>query len=185
MNKPISMREMILLGILIILAAYYFVVQGPIAKETQQLEAEKAEIELRLDEAQTKLTQKKAMEAELEKVFEESNGKPNSLPDYNNINNVINELHAILDSAVSYNITFGDDEEDSYIVRRDIKITYKVRSYKDATARLDAIRKSSNGYLLEDVSITETDSRIVNSPDQEVMYSVSLNMISFDYKAEK
>lgn len=181
MNKPISLREMILLGILIILAAYYFVVQGPIAKETEELEAERTRVEMNIEDAQSQLMLKKAMEAEIDKTFEKENGEPRSLPDYNNINTVINELHAILDSSTSYNIVFGNDEESSYIVRRDIKITYTVRSYKEAISKLDAIRNSSNRYLLEDVAINEASGRVIGTDD--VSYSVSLNMVSFDYKA--
>ena len=181
MKKSISLREMILLGILIVLAAYYFVVQGPIASETAELEAQKAQIEVEVEDAQNKLMLKKAMEDEIDKVYEEANGNPRSLPDYNNINTVINELHAILDSTNSYNIVFGDDEADSYIVRRDIKITYTVRSYSEAISKLDAIRNSNNRYLLEDVAINETAARMY--AEEDVYYSVSLNMVSFDYKA--
>lgn len=183
MKKTISIREMILLGVLIILAAYYFVVQGPIAKETEELENARVQVEAEIEEAQSLLTVKKAMEKAIEETFEAAGGNPTALPDYNNINNVINELHAILDSTVSYNIVFGDDEEDGYVVRREIKITYKVKTYDAAIARLDAIRNSRNGYLIEDVAISETTSWTAINLDEENVYSVSLTMVSFDYKA--
>lgn len=184
MKKSVmSLRELILLGILIVLAAYYFVVQGPIAKETEALENARAQVDAELDTEQDRLLMKGAMERELEAVFAAAGGNPEALPDYNNINNVINELHAILDSSRSYNIVFGDDEEDDYVVRREIKINYRVKSYRSAIARLDAIRNSSNAYLLQDVAITEAAVRNPNSLDEETEYSVSLTMVSFDYKA--
>lgn len=44
MKRMLYLRELILLGILIILVAYYFIVQGTVASHTEKLEAELSEI---------------------------------------------------------------------------------------------------------------------------------------------
>lgn len=182
MNRNVSLREIILLGVLLILAVYYFVLQGPVAKETAELQASRVQVQTELEEAETKLMLKKNMEAALEESFGEGSN-PVALPDHDNVNNIINELNTILSTTSGYNISFGDEETDVYVVRREIRITCKVKSYKAATALIDDIRSSSNGYLIKDVAISEASSRGGNNLDVEQGYSVSLTITSFEYKA--
>ena len=66
MNRIISIRELALLGILILLAAYYFVVQGPVASETLNLANQRADLQSEIDIASAKAMQVNKMQSEMD-----------------------------------------------------------------------------------------------------------------------
>ncbi len=78
MNRIISIRELALLGILIILAAYYFVVQGPVASETLNLANQRADLQSEIDIASAKAMQVNKMQSELDIIYEKAGGDPHT-----------------------------------------------------------------------------------------------------------
>ena len=190
LNKNLSIRELILIGILIIAAAYYFVVQGPIARETEELEAEKSTLQTTIAYQTSRLAQQQAMQAEVDEVIDRSSGNPDVLPDYNNLNNIILELNTLLANSSSFNVSFGTDTNTDGIVRRAISVKYETTDYDEAVSILDEIESSPNRYKVGNVSITRQAyysgtgfAWIVDDDDQgyEYTYAVSCSITSFEY----
>ena len=172
MKREISHREMILLGILIILAFYYFVVQGPISQQKKELEAEIETAQSQITALTPVVSQKKAWEKEIEAVYEKYDGDPQSIPDYNNINPVIIEMHAIFDDADSFQLNFSDPQIENHIVTRIISISFTSSSYEDAKNRIQLVHDSKNKYQITDMTMSEGSNG---------SYSVSLVVHAYEY----
>ena len=195
LQRRFSARELILLGLLIVLAAYYFLVQGPVKTRTEELEAEKATLETEIQISEAKVEQKRQMQQELEEIFAAAApDEPLALPDYNHVNNVILELNAILADTNSYNVTFGNEQFDSYIVRRPVTIQFEVNDYETARGIIEQINTSNNQYLIKDLTVTDGVSiytsffQIFDTLPETYEYngrvSVNLSLTCFEYNPE-
>ena len=90
MKRNVPLYDVILVGILIVLAVYYLVVQGPIKTRTEELNVQKQQLENDIALLQPSIDQKHVWEEELEKIYKKYNNNPTSIPDYDNVNNIIN-----------------------------------------------------------------------------------------------
>ena len=178
MKKTASTRDLILVAVLIVALAYYFGIQRPITNQTDELNAEKATIESDITIAQTQVQLKKKMENELSAILEAADGEPDALPVYDNINNVILEMNSIFGKSKDYSISFNGETEENSVVRRDIRVSFTVDSYRTAIEKLTSIDQSTNRYLIRDVSITD------QSDEQGSAFSVTISLTSFDYKEQ-
>ena len=181
MKKNISMRELILLGALIVIAAYYFMVQGPIVEEKEEIDALQAELDVQIDASEMKLVQMRSMEAAVEEVFAENPNPTQVIPTYNNINNILLELHTILDSTSDYSIDFDTETAEGDIARRSITIYFSVPSRESAIEKIRAIEESPNRYLIRDMSIVDNEDSSVRSSRDSARWDVTLNVTSFEY----
>ncbi len=192
-KEIISAKELALLGILIVLVAYYFVVQGPIASQTKEIERSLSKVNSKIAEAQIKADNMTVMQKAIDEVFDEYGGNPPLLPRYNNMNGIIAELNGILADTVDYDVAFGEEATDETIpniVRRPISISFTAKSYKSAVSTVREINDSSNRYLITDVSINETKTwsnrwGVFGSAaygGEYSVYGVSITMLSFEYK---
>ncbi|NLK01779.1 MAG: hypothetical protein GX314_01765, partial [Clostridiaceae bacterium] len=122
-REILSLKELILLGILIILAAYYFVFHGSIEKQTTEYKNRLVEINSELQISQQKAAEKIKMRKSIDAIFAEYDGNPPMTPEYNNTNFIIGELNGILGNTYDYNLSFGAevvDENNINIIRRPI-----------------------------------------------------------------
>ena len=189
LDKKLSLKELILLGILIILAAYYFIVQGPIKRQTEQLEQEKVQLTSEISQKQSLLATKNNMIKELDDIFASyAPDEPPMIPEYNNINNIIFEFHAIFDSTDNYNISFSNENTVGDIVRRDITISYTTYNYDDAISKLESIEKSRNRYMLRTVDLNKSEFGIKNEVlavfyhhADGYQYNTTINITSYEY----
>ncbi len=187
-RKILSVRELALLGILIITAVYYFVIQGPVAKQTAAYEEKLAEINIQLEEAQVKMVEKARMEKAIEDIFQKYDENPPITPNYNNVNHIIGELNGILAETYDYNLTFDAESIDSNyenIVRRPIAISFSTSTYDMAIAKLRQINKSPNKYLIQNVTITRSDygyNDYSGRASSQSKYTVVMTLTSFEYK---
>ncbi len=182
MKKNISMRELILLGALIIVAAYYFMVQGPIVEEKEEIDALQAELDLQIDASEMKLVQMRSMEAAVDEVFAKNPNPTQVIPTYNNINNILLELHTILDSTSEYSIDFDAETAESDIARRVITIYFSVPSREAALERIAAIENSPNRYLIRDLSISDNENAYYSrSGRTSARWEVTMHITSFEY----
>lgn len=174
MKKKFSIRELILFGVFVCLLAYYLAVQGPIKKQTEELEQERLTIETQIAAYQPKLNEMHYYEEELDKIYKKYDGNPVSIPNYPNINNVISEMSVIFDGDSTYSIHFSDAAISDCIVSRNIKITFTCYSYSEMVNKIDKINSSTNKYKITDLDIN------YNSGNQ---YSVNLSMVEYEYSA--
>ena len=193
----LSLKELILLGLLIILVAYYFVVQGPIQKQKAEYETELVKINTELQVAQHKAAEMNKMKKSIDAIFAEYDGNPPMTPEYNNINFIIGELNGILGNTYNYHLSFGAevaDENYKNIIRRPIVISFSTQKYEDAVAKIKTINESQNKYLIQNVSVYDSG---VNSPSltdpfgfpgnstqDRGRYDIVMTMTSFEFKAD-
>ncbi|MGI6072133.1 MAG: hypothetical protein ACOX75_03855 [Lachnospiraceae bacterium] len=193
----ISTRELILIGILLILAAYYFIVQGPIANQTQEYESRLMDINSDIEMAQLKARNKLKMKKAIDDIFKEYDGNPPVMPEYNNINRIIGELNEILGNTYDYNLTFTEetaDETNPNIIRRPIVISFSTQYYNDAVSKIKMINKSENKYLIQNVSVSDSGAGrsgltnqfgyIIDGGTEDSRYDIAMTMTSFEYKAD-
>ena len=173
MNRIISIRELALLGVLIILAAYYFVVQGPVASETAQLSNQRADLQNEIDIASAKAMKVKNMQSELDKIYENADGEPQSLATYSNNKVLLQELNIYMDMADEFDISFGDETITDSVMRREITINYKTLSREAAEYIAQLIEDSKNTYLITGFS-TSCDSN-------ETVWSSTLSLVNYEY----
>ncbi|NLJ69875.1 MAG: hypothetical protein GX328_00225 [Clostridiaceae bacterium] len=199
-KQILSLKELILLGILIILATYYFVVHGPIKKQTDEYENRLVEIDSELQISQIKAAEMVNMQKSIDAIFDKYDGNPPMTPEYNNTNFIIGELNGILGDTYNYNLSFGAevvDENNVNIIRRPIDISFSTSNYDDAVAKIKTINESENKYLIQNVSIYDsgvTSSGLtdrfgnpvntVNSTQDIGRYNVVITMTSFEYNAD-
>lgn len=197
-REILSLKELILLGILIILVAYYFVVHGPLSKQKEEYEHRLVEINSEMQMSQQKAVKKIKMQKSIDAIFAKYDGNPPRTPEYNNINFIIGELNDILGNTYDYRLSFGAeavDENNINIIRRPIDISFSTQTYEDAVAKIKTINESENKYLIQNVSIYDSGDNSsgltnplgdpVNNTQNNGRYDIVITMISFEYKADK
>ena len=193
----LSLKELILLGVLIIIVAYCFVVQGPIQKQTTEYETRLVKINSELQAVQQKAADKNRMKKSIDAIFAKYDGNPPMTPEYNNINYIIGELNGILGNTYNYHLSFGAevvDENYKNIIRRPIVISFSTQKYEDAVAKIKTINESNNKYLIQNVSVYDSGAKSsgltdpfgvpVNSTQDTGRYDIVMTMTSFEYKAD-
>ncbi len=192
-----SLKELILLGILIILVAYYFVFHGPIKEQTEEYESMLIKINSELQISQQKAVQKIKMQKSIDALFVKYDGNPPITPEYNNLNYIIGELNGILGNTFDYRLSFGAeavDENNINIIRRPIAISFSTQEYDDAVSKIKTINESKNKYLIQNVSIFDSSANsagltnqfgyLVDSTQDSSRYDIVITMTSFEYKAD-
>ena len=177
MKKTISIRELALLGVLIILAAYYFVVQGPVAKETDELTQNRITLQSQIDEGNIKLAAMQKMQNELDSIYAEAGGAPQTLADYSNNKVLLNELNTILNMADKFDVSFGDVSFENNIMRREISISFETQSKDAAEFIAEAIESSKYAYLITGFSTTVNDSSGI--------WSSSMSLVNYEFVTDE
>lgn len=177
MKRQLSARELILLGMLLVLVlvgGYVLLFYMPMTSELERLEQEQASCEDQLQVAQIQLEDKQRMERELEEIFA-ADPNPLSIAPYDNLQPVMFELNGILQSTPEYSLSFGTVDTEETIVRRRIQLTYTSGSYEGAKQVLQRLHDSAYRCMLDDVSIT------IGERDEGGV-SVNASLVFFEYQ---
>ena len=177
MRRQLSARELILLGLLLVLVlvgGYLLLFYSPMTAELERLENETASCQDELEIAQIRIEDKRRMERELEEIFAAS-PNPLSIAPYDNLQPVMFELNAILQSTAEYSLSFGTVDLEETVVRRRISLSFVSDSYETAKRVLGQLHDSAYRCMLDDVSISlgEGDGGQV---------SVSAALVFFEYQ---
>lgn len=177
MKRRLSAREIILIGILLVLVlvgSYLLLFYRPMAAERDRLESEKAACEEQLQPALARIEEKRRMEQELEVIFASSKA-PVSLAPYDNQKPVMVELNSILQSTREYSLSFSTVEagEEDKLVRRRISLSFTSGSYEAAREVLNRLNNSIYRCMLDDIS--------VSLGEQGGATSVSTTLVYFEY----
>lgn len=135
MKRPLSKRELVLLAVLVVVAlfaGYFQLFLAPV-------ESRKAQAQERLVQAQdaeveeaAKLQQMQKMQAKLEKLKNSQEYLSTGIPNYDNIDNVIVQLDAILSAAGEYHLTFSNVTYGDDMVLRPIQMSFTASNYAAA-----------------------------------------------------
>lgn len=177
MKRQLSARELILLGLLLVLlvvGGYVMLFYMPMTNELERLEQEKLSCEDQLTVAQIQVEDKRRMERELDEIFA-ANPNPLSIAPYDNLQPVMFELNGILQSTPEYSLSFGTVDTEQSIVRRRIQLSYTSGSYEAAKQVLQRLHDSAFRCMLDDVSIS------IGERD-EGRVSVNASLVFFEYQ---
>lgn len=177
MKRQLSARELILLGMLLVLAlvgGYIMLFYMPMTSELERLEQEQVSCEEQLAVAQVQVEDKRRMERELEEIFA-ADPDPLSIAPYDNLQPVMFELNGVLESTPEYSLSFGTVDTEEPIVRRRIQLTYTSGSYELAKQVLQRLHDSAYRCMLDDVSIS------IGERDEGGV-SVNASLVFFEYQ---
>ena len=176
--RKLSIREIVLLAVLVVLLAYYFLVQGPIASKLENLEAQQEELDSELELYQGMVISKINMQNEIDRIMAQTGGNPESIKIYGNEADVVREFGQILGASTPFNISFVDyqeNENNSNILSREIVISFAVSSYEAAVEKLQAIDNSSFRFLVKDMNIGRSTS------ERSTSYQVAVKTVYYEY----
>ena len=176
MKRIISIRELALLGVLIVLAAYYFVVQGPVAKETEELASQKVTLENQITDATITVASMNKMQEELDAIYAESGGSPQVLSDYSNNRVLLQELNIILNMADEFDVSFGDVSFTDNVMRREITISLTTQTKEAAEFIVNSIESSSNTYLVTGFN---------TSDNNKSTWSSSISLVNYEFVTDE
>lgn len=178
MKRQLSARELILLGLLLVLVlvgGYLLLFYMPMNAELERLGQETASCQEQLAAAQLRTAEKHRMERELEAIFA-ADPEPVGIAPYDNLQSVMFELNGILQSTPEYTLSFGTVDTEQAIVRRRIALTFTSATYEGAKRVLGQLHDSAYRCMLDDLQI------VLGAEDGEQV-SVSASLVFFEYQS--
>lgn len=176
MKRRLTIRESVLLGILIMIllvSGYVTLFRMPMMAELERLKDEAELYRVQLTAATQRLEEKERMERELEELFARPE-PPLGMPAYDNLQQVMYELNAILASTEEYSLTFGSVNEEESIVQRRISLSFTSGDYQLAKSVLQQLHDSAYRCMLDDLRLSLDNGR-------ESGVTVSGSILFFEY----
>lgn len=173
MKKAMSIREKVLLCILMILAAivmYYYLFYMPVKEEVARLEDEYTAMDDTLIMTEAKLLRKSRMQKDLEAIRSGEVQQIKELPLYDNRQNIMMQLDRILAKAETYTLVFGPVEEDGVTVSRTISLDYVCAGYDASKQLLEEIYQGEYPCAFSNLNLSDDGSHI------------SVDITYFEYK---
>ena len=145
---------LLLLALILVGMAYYFVVDRPVRRALESARAEKQALVTELDALQGRLARMEKMQAELEAL--QANPEISRMGSYNNSKAELDFLNELLGQTDEYNVTFTGVTRDGDQVRRNFNLKFTVADYSTAERLLKKIYSCDLRCLLNDINYTRT-----------------------------
>lgn len=168
MRREFTQREkvlLLLLTVLLMALGYMKLFYEPVQESVTAAQVRQAEAEDALLVEQMKLGQLRAMEAELEELKASGNVQDAELPPYDNVENVMVQLNAILSTAQEYSLDFQEVRfgEDG-LVSRPIQMTFAAGNYDTARGILNDLYHCWYRCSLDGVTVSGEEDVSRDSP---------------------
>lgn len=150
--KSVNKKLLILAAIILcfgLAAAYYMLVWQPVNNMIEEYDI--SILEERMQLAVTRQARIKQMK---EEIAANSGRTTGLIADYNNLENELHELYALMADTTNYSITFDNPTIDTNLVRRSIHLDFSVPSYSMARSILEQLQKGRYQCLLHDVALS-------------------------------
>lgn len=157
--RKLTLRErvlLILLAIIVVISAYVMLFSMPLDQKSQTLTEEIAladELALQLE---LRLGEKQRMERELQQL-ETAEDAPAVMPEYDNLQAVMMELHRILANCDEYSLSFLGDETENQVYCRQVVLPFTCGSYEEARNVVQQLRDSDLRCMIDSVEIQEEE----------------------------
>ena len=155
MNRELTLREKVLLLILIVLVmalGYFKLLYEPVSDRIARYREDAAQEQLEIEQSAVKLAQLERMEQALAKL--RADGGRKAIPRFNNSEALLRELRGLLSATGEYSLDFGDGTtQQGYIVLRPVSMTYRTSTYEQSRAIIDRLSASDNINRISDLSI--------------------------------
>ena len=145
---------LLLLALVLVGMAYYFVVDRPVRTALESAKAEKEALVTELTALQGRLAKMEKMQAELEAL--QANPEMSHMGSYNNSKAELDFLNELLDETDEYTVSFTGVTRDGDQVRRNFNLKFTVNDYATAERLLKKIYSCDLRCLLNDINYTKT-----------------------------
>lgn len=130
-TKNFSMREkflLLVLAVILVAAVYYFAIQTPTVEAISQAEVKISEVQDLLVVEEAKAEQVKTMQEALAQVSADTAGTT-IIPVYDNLQNLLEELYAVLSPADQYKLNFSNVVIQSGVAERKLQLIFYASDY--------------------------------------------------------
>lgn len=184
MKREFTMREKVLLLILVLImmvAGYYWLVAMPVEARITEAQAEEADYQDRIMMEMVRAKQLKTMREALEEAALKNEAPVSQIPMYDNLENVMVELDAILTPAETYSLTFSDVVPQEKMIARPIDMTFTCGSYTAARNIVNNLYYSMYRCTIDNITMTAGKGERDGAPDlNQDPVSVSLTVTFYE-----
>lgn len=157
LSKQFTRREKVLLcilGLILVGATYFFAVHQPVETALQDLSLQQEEARNSIMVLEVKAQRLEEMRAELAAILAQPD--PPETPKYDNLQQVMVFLNAILGSTADYSLSFQPVEPpaEGAVVRRVIQMSFTCPTYGEARGVVEALRGCVYRCQLSNLSMT-------------------------------
>lgn len=143
LTREFTFREKLLLVVLMAMLfgfGYYYFIDQPVRNEIARCEAEKANLQIELDQVNAKLHILQTMREELENI--EKSGDESVMKSYNASKEEIKLLNDVLARTDQYAITFANVTRDGDQIRRNFTLTFAAADFATMAEILGDLNES-------------------------------------------
>ncbi len=154
LNHDFSLKERILvciISILLFAVVYLYFIRMPLNAAIRNASSQKANIELELTAASSKLTRYQRMEEELE------NASASYMPSYNASKKEVTFLDTIFKNTIQYGIKNTGVTREGNLIRRSFYFDFVVNSKEEVQGILKQLIRSDYRNLVQDISTSLTN----------------------------
>lgn len=173
--RKLTVRERVLLFLLAVIAlvsGYVLLFYMPTTQHMESLNAQIAQAEELTAQLDAKLANQQQMEKKLQQLSDQDAQVP-YMPDYDNLQAVMLELHTILAGCQEYSLSFQSEQGEDHVFYRRVSIPFTCSSYTQAREVLQKLHDSALRGLLGDLQLSQQENGTVN---------VSATMTFFEYQ---
>lgn len=174
--KKLTVRERVLLLLLAVIAlvsGYVLLFYLPTTQRLESLNTQIAQSQELTAQLDARLASQQQMEKKLAQLSEQGAQVP-YMPDYDNLQAVMVELHTILAGCQEYSLSFQSEQGENHVVSRRVSIPFTCSSYEQAKDILQKLHDSALRGLLGDMQLSQLENGTVK---------VSVTMTFFEYQA--
>ena len=157
-KRSLTRREkglLILLGVLLVAAAYYLAVHRVVVDNLADIATQKSEAETEITINSAKVAQLKNMKAELAEI--EEHGIKSVVPVYDNLSKEIVFLNNVLKGTTDYTINFSSLTTTQGIARRVANLEFTTPSYDKSCSIVDQLQNCEYCCRIGDVIMEPID----------------------------
>lgn len=157
--RKLTVRErglLILLAVIAAVSGYILLFYLPTTQRIESLNAQIDQTQELADQLEARLASQQQMERKLEQLSAQGSQVP-YMPDYDNLQAVMVELHTILSGCQEYSLSFQSEQGENHVFSRRVSIPFTCGSYEQAREILQKLHDSALRGLLGDVQISHQE----------------------------
>lgn len=187
LSKQLTRREKILLiplALLVIFAAYFFLVHRPVTEELDRISTRTEDVNLNLTVLTAKKQRMDQMQAELDKLLAQPNTA--EIPAYDNLEQVMAYLNYVLAFTDKYSLSFAgvQQSDGASIVRRPLALSFECQNYELARLVVDQLQNCPYRCQISNLSLSTVTLQGADREQElsltETAVSVSLTVTFFE-----
>lgn len=161
LNRRFSRREIaliLLLVVILLVGMYFYFVHYPITQRHAEIEEEREEIALSTEVAEARYAVYQSMKSELAEIFAMPEDKLTVMPEYDNIQTLMNYFHVIFVDGTNEALNYDSVSVNGNIAKRTVRFSFTAVSYEQAKEILGQLAGTGYRCLLENVSLVPAES---------------------------